>query len=120
MPGAGAHRNDNSVAGSDHLHKRRRCAFLQLRTTISLNCRPDALYRQALHAVRCAGDDVAPCGGVSLHLYAPPIKRTRLYETDEDRVTLRVPGFFSAAGVPLSGGDAKAAGPAAAAPWMSG
>lgn len=51
----------------------------------------------ALHAVRCA-DDV-PAGSVTLHVYAPPIRRTKLYEPDDDRVTLRQPGYFSVGGV---------------------
>lgn len=53
-----------------------------------------------LHAVRC--DDGA-CGGglpgaVSLHVYAPPIRRVRLYEPEADRVTLRAPGFHTIRG----------------------
>ncbi len=48
----------------------------------------------ALHAVRvpehCAG-----AGAVTLHLYAPPIRRVKLYEPDNDRVVQRQPGFFT-------------------------
>jgi cysteine dioxygenase len=70
------------------------------------------LRTQALHAVRCgtAGAGAAR-GGVSLHCYAPPIRRTRLYEPEADRVTLRAPGFFSAAGAPLAPGAAGAPPP---------
>ena len=50
--------------------------------------------RIALHAVRvpehCAG-----AGAVTLHLYAPPIRRVKLYEPDNDRVVQRQPGFFT-------------------------
>lgn len=38
-----------------------------------------------LHAVRC---DDAACdeeGAVSLHVYAPPIRRVRLYEPEDNR-----------------------------------
>ena len=49
-----------------------------------------------LHAVRCTAG--AKEGGVTLHLYAPPIRRTRLFEPDDDRVTLRQPGFYSIRG----------------------
>jgi cysteine dioxygenase len=66
--------------------------------------------------VRCGAPAVAPRGGVSLHLYSPPIRRTRLYEPDADRVTLRAPGFFSAGGAPLCGGGAHAPTPAPCAP----
>ena len=61
---------------------------------------------QALHAVGCAEGCT---GGVTLHLYAPPIRRAKLYESAENRVTLRQPGFFSAGGVPLAGGGADEA-----------
>jgi len=61
---------------------------------------------QALHAVGCAEG----CGGgMTLHLYAPPIRRAKLYESAENRVTLRHPGFFSAGGVPLAGDGAGGA-----------
>lgn len=56
-----------------------------------------------LHAVRC--DDDA-CGGpdaeegaVSLHIYAPPIRRVRLYEPESDRVVTRAPGFRTIRGI---------------------
>ncbi|PSC69833.1 cysteine dioxygenase [Micractinium conductrix] len=56
-----------------------------------------------LHAVRC---DDAACGGpgaeegaVSLHIYAPPIRRVRLYEPEADRVVTRAPGFRTIRGV---------------------
>ena len=63
---------------------------------------------QALHAVGCAEG----CGGgVTLHLYAPPIRRAKLYESAENRVTLRHPGFYSAGGVPLAGDGAGGAAP---------
>jgi hypothetical protein len=44
--------------------------------------------RLGLHAVRC-DDDAIPEGEegcVSLHIYAPPIRRVRLYEPHEDRL----------------------------------
>jgi hypothetical protein len=50
----------------------------------------------ALHAVRCAAGAVHPA--VTLHLYAPPITRTRLFEPEADRITLRQPGFHSVCG----------------------
>jgi cysteine dioxygenase len=49
-----------------------------------------------LHSVRASA--CSPTGGVSLHLYSPPIRRCCLYEPEENRVTLRAPGFFSVAG----------------------
>lgn len=52
-----------------------------------------------LHSIGC-GKDVPDPGTVTLHLYAPPIRRVRLYEPDEDRVTTRVPGFFTVRGKP--------------------
>ena len=69
---------------------------------------PRGCALQALHAVGCAAGDAGACGGVTLHLYAPPIRRAKLYEAAEDRGTLRHPGFFSAAGVPLGSGAAAA------------
>ena len=48
---------------------------------------------------------------MTLHLYAPPIRRAKLYESAENRVTLRHPGFYSAAGVPLAGDGAGGAAP---------
>lgn len=53
-----------------------------------------------LHAVRAAPEG-GGAGGVTLHVYAPPITRCRLFEPAEDRVTLRAPGFFSANGARL-------------------
>lgn len=48
----------------------------------------------ALHAVRvpehCTGT-----GAVTLHLYAPPIRRVKLYEPDNNRVIQRKPGFYT-------------------------
>jgi cysteine dioxygenase len=73
-----------------------------------------SLFTQALHAVRCGDAAAAPRGGVSLHVYAPPIRRTRLYEPDADRVTLRAPGFFSAAGRVLQPAQGVVYVPAAA------
>ena len=67
---------------------------------------PSRLASQALHAVGCAGGSAGCGGGVTLHLYAPPIRRAKLYESAENRVTLRHPGFYSAAGVPLAGDGA--------------
>jgi len=52
----------------------------------------------ALHAVRCPSDCPAP-GAVTLHLYAPPIRKVKLYEPESNRVVLRTPGFYSARGV---------------------
>lgn len=52
-----------------------------------------------LHAVRCDdGACGAQPGAVSLHIYAPPIRRVRLYEPEADRVTLRTPGFHTIRG----------------------
>lgn len=48
----------------------------------------------ALHAVSCL-ESCPGEGAVTLHLYAPPIRRVNLYQPDEDRVVQRVPGFFS-------------------------
>lgn len=42
----------------------------------------------ALHAVRCddeACDAAGEEGAVSLHVYAPPIRRVKLYEEEENR-----------------------------------
>ena len=55
------------------------------------------VHLQALHTVRCPASCPAP-GGVTLHLYCPPIKRVVLYETDNNRVVQRIPGFFSIKG----------------------
>ncbi|PNH00535.1 Cysteine dioxygenase type 1 [Tetrabaena socialis] len=63
----------------------------------------------ALHTVGCYGPEAERCrseggagpyvpqGGVTLHLYAPPIKRVKIY--DNDTVTERIPGFYSKGGV---------------------
>lgn len=51
----------------------------------------------ALHCIRCPAQVPAP-GSVSLHLYSPPIRRVRLYETEENRVVTRRPGFWSIRG----------------------
>ncbi|KAI7837288.1 hypothetical protein COHA_008902 [Chlorella ohadii] len=56
----------------------------------------------ALHAVRCddaACDAAGEEGAVSLHVYAPPIRRVKLYEQEENRVTVRAPGFATIRGV---------------------
>ena len=53
---------------------------------------------------------------MTLHLYAPPIRRAKLYEAAENRVTLRHPGFFSAGGAPLGSGASAAAVPGRAPP----
>ncbi|KAG2483436.1 hypothetical protein HYH03_017690 [Edaphochlamys debaryana] len=50
----------------------------------------------ALPADGCGGGWVAQ-GGVTLHLYAPPIRRVRIYENDG--ITERTPGYYSRAGV---------------------
>ncbi|EFN58340.1 hypothetical protein CHLNCDRAFT_142389 [Chlorella variabilis] len=53
-----------------------------------------------LHAVRCPDD--ACCegeGSISLHIYAPPIRRVRLYEPEDDRVVTRAPGFNTIRGL---------------------
>ncbi|KAL4442132.1 hypothetical protein ABPG77_011393 [Micractinium sp. CCAP 211/92] len=56
-----------------------------------------------LHAVRCDDDACgvpgAEEGAVSLHIYAPPIRRVRLYEPEADRVVVRAPGFRTIRGV---------------------
>ncbi|KAL4452228.1 hypothetical protein ABPG75_007890 [Micractinium tetrahymenae] len=52
-----------------------------------------------LHAVRCADDTNLEEGAVTLHLYAPPVRRVFLYEPEEDRVVQRVPGLYSRGGV---------------------
>lgn len=54
--------------------------------------------RIALHAVRCPPAAPAP-GAVSLHLYAPPIRRVRLFDPEDNRVVVRRPGFWSVRGV---------------------
>jgi cysteine dioxygenase len=51
----------------------------------------------ALHAVACP----AACpgaGAVTLHIYAPPIRKVELYESESDRVVQRVPGFCTVRG----------------------
>ncbi|KAL6752057.1 RmlC-like cupin domain-containing protein [Haematococcus lacustris] len=50
-----------------------------------------------LHRVTCPEQTAAP-GAVTLHLYAPPIRRVKLYEPEEGRVITRVPGFHSVRG----------------------
>ncbi|GFH12487.1 cysteine dioxygenase, partial [Haematococcus lacustris] len=50
-----------------------------------------------LHKVGCPALTPAP-GAVTLHIYAPPIRRVKLYEPEEGRVITRVPGFFSIRG----------------------
>lgn len=54
-----------------------------------------------LHAVRCADDACPPGepGCVSLHIYAPPIRRVKLYEPEDNRVTTRTPGFNTIRGI---------------------
>ncbi|KIY99698.1 hypothetical protein MNEG_8258 [Monoraphidium neglectum] len=51
-----------------------------------------------LHAVRCPLDCPSEEGGITLHLYAPPIRRVKLFEPENDRVVQRVPGFFTMRG----------------------
>ena len=51
----------------------------------------------ALHAVRCA-PGLPGEGACTLHIYAPPIRRVKLYEPDTDRVVQRVPGFNTVRG----------------------
>ncbi len=49
----------------------------------------------ALHSVGCApGAQRA----VSLHLYAPPIRRVQLFEPEVNRVVERTPGYYSIGG----------------------
>lgn len=52
----------------------------------------------ALHAVRCPSDCPSDEGGVTLHLYSPPIRRVRLYEPENNRVVERQPGFNTVRG----------------------
>ncbi len=54
----------------------------------------DWLYQRQHRPARRAGAR-ALHGAVSLHLYAPPIRRVKLYEPDNDRVVQRQPGFFT-------------------------
>uniref|UniRef100_A0A1D2AHT4 Cysteine dioxygenase n=1 Tax=Auxenochlorella protothecoides TaxID=3075 RepID=A0A1D2AHT4_AUXPR len=54
--------------------------------------------RIALHTVACPSGTPAP-GAVSLHVYAPPIRRVRLFTPQEDQVVVRKPGFWSVRGV---------------------
>lgn len=56
--------------------------------------------RLGLHAVghNSSGERTAGTCAVTLHLYAPPIHRTRLYEVAENRVVTRTPGFYSVGG----------------------
>ncbi|KAI8476358.1 MAG: RmlC-like cupin domain-containing protein [Monoraphidium minutum] len=57
---------------------------------------------QGLHAVRCPDDCPEEEGAVTLHIYAPPIRRVKLYEPEADRVVQRTPGFFTVRGEKLS------------------
>ncbi|KAG2450128.1 hypothetical protein HYH02_000231 [Chlamydomonas schloesseri] len=55
----------------------------------------------ALHNVGCympalAPGEQGPRGGVTLHCYAPPIRRVKIYE--DSKVTERVPGYYSKGG----------------------
>ena len=50
----------------------------------------------ALHSVGCAPGTGLPA--VTLHLYAPPIRRVQLFEPDNDRVVERKPGYYSVRG----------------------
>lgn len=45
-------------------------------------------------------DDLPPLtpGSVTLHLYAPPIRRVKLYEPGEQKTYVRTPGYFSVHG----------------------
>lgn len=56
---------------------------------------------QGLHAVRCPDDCPSAEGGITLHLYAPPIRRVKLYEPESNRVVNRTPGFFTIRGKKL-------------------
>ena len=58
----------------------------------------------ALHAVRCPETCPSEEGTVTLHLYAPPIRRVRLYEPENNRVVERKPGFNTVRGrrLPIS------------------
>ena len=38
-------------------------------------------------------------GSVTLHLYAPPIRRVKVFEPGEQKVYVRTPGYFSVHGV---------------------
>lgn len=58
-----------------------------------------------LHAVRCG----SPLGGVTLHVYSPPIRLARLFEPEWDRVSVRVPGHVSVGGTPVWSGSANTA-----------
>eukprot|EP00887_Chlorella_sp_A99_P008067 scaffold12.g8067.t1 len=50
-----------------------------------------------LHAIRCPDACPAP-GAVTLHIYAPPITRVRLFEPENNRVVERQPGFSTRRG----------------------
>ncbi|GBF96262.1 cysteine dioxygenase [Raphidocelis subcapitata] len=54
--------------------------------------------RLALHSVRCPDDCPTEPGGITLHIYSPPIRRVKLYEPESDRIVLRKPGFFTVRG----------------------
>ena len=51
--------------------------------------------------VRCPDDCPSAEGGITLHLYAPPIRRVKLYEPESNRVVNRTPGFFTIRGKKL-------------------
>lgn len=71
-------------------------------------------YSGTLHAVRCGSGE--PCA-VTLHCYAPPITRCRLFEPAEDRVTTREPGFASIGGI-RSAGATGITGPSQQPSWV--
>jgi cysteine dioxygenase len=51
-----------------------------------------------LHALACAAS--ATGGAVSLHCYAPPIRRLTTFDPARGEATSRAPGFLSVRGVP--------------------
>ena len=52
-----------------------------------------------LHSIgHSSSGKLATAGAVTLHLYAPPIRRATLFEIEENRVVMRVPGFHSVDG----------------------
>lgn len=76
------------------------CPALQLLRATVVPSGSTAFINDAvgIHAVRCAGPDHAPSGGVTLHVYSPPIAAARLYEPEWDRVSVRKPGHVSERG----------------------
>ena len=77
----------------------RPCPPLNITSSVTAG-RGQGLYindAMGLHVIRADPSCPLP-GGVTLHLYSPPITRVQLYDPEQNKIVSRIPGYFSIRG----------------------